>query len=500
MRHDDDAAWLREQVRRGRLDPERLALAAALGHEPSIEALDEPPPWFEPEAFFARFGREALVRVALAVAEAARLRVPDGDPEEPLLDHMLGALRAWCVEPRGTRAPDDLLGEGVMAAQERSGARQPRFWALQIAAHACGLTAGEASLMDPISSWPSRLGLTSEAVLAAARADVVPWALGGEDPVARRLADAGARLDAHAARWRETGSDDALAAWLLARYHAGRVSAERLALAAALGHEGAALTLGRRPEGDPLDAIRRAARDAGPEALVRLALAAARSAARGATVREVEAALSAGEAWTACPCDAHRAAVVGPWRALQTLVETDGAARTAHGALRWCDAPDRPDLWPAAEDPADDEANDDLADDDGPEDEDDDTDGAFARLSSAARALAEEACDEDDDVEDEDVDALASPDDLDEVLERTSSVVRSLLDKFEQRLQPLTPGDDEHLPFVTSCLAACTNATAVALETLEASGLASDPARARLRQALRDAVAPWALGLDDLER
>ncbi|MCO5166705.1 MAG: hypothetical protein M9894_10105 [Planctomycetes bacterium] len=443
----DEAAWLRERVRLGRLDPERLALAATLGHEASIAVLGEPPPRFRPDPFFARFGREALVRVALAIAELARAQVPAGDPEEGLLDHMLHALRTWCVEPIGSASPDELTGRGIMAAEERSDSTQPRFWALHITANACGLTAtDEPHHYRPVEDFARRhLRLSRKALLFAARRDVAPWALRVEDPVAIRLGSLRSAVDALAAAWRQDRSTERLAAWLEGRQRAGRLQSERVRLAAALGHPAALLVRGQGPPTAFEPAALTAAAYAVPggyDAQVRVALAAARfarSTAPGRRLEAVDLALRAGEAWLACPCEAHREEAAARWRDLNArrAATTTPTRRAVREALRWCvtsEADGRPNRYPAP----------------------DSRESAMERME---RHLAAE----------------------------------------RRRSEPLPPGVEDDLPLFRSCQAACTNALTFAMQALEQRGHSPDAARERLRQALRDAVAPWALGLADVE-
>lgn len=121
-----EVAWLQERVRAGLLARDRLELAARLGHGPSRAVLGggrfRP---VRPGELFERWGREAMVRVALTLAERARTRFPQDDPEEARLDAILSATQRWCVAP----TPDDVPPEPrTSGARATRGGSAPCRW------------------------------------------------------------------------------------------------------------------------------------------------------------------------------------------------------------------------------------------------------------------------------------------------------------------------------------------------------------------------------------
>ncbi len=108
------------------------------------------------------------------------------------------------------------------------------------------------------------------------------------------------------------GDSTAEAAALVRRLRAGDLDEERLRLAALVGDPAARLALGRDAPAVPPTpaALARALRAFGAEALVRATVVAARAMAATADPRfwdlsRARAAITAAEAWLACPCDAH---------------------------------------------------------------------------------------------------------------------------------------------------------------------------------------------------
>lgn len=95
---EDEAAWLREQVRHGDLPAERLRLAAYLGHEPALRVAGDAGviavgDWLGP---LGEHGREACVRVGLAAARAGRLALA-AEPARAVIE----AAEAWLICPCG---------------------------------------------------------------------------------------------------------------------------------------------------------------------------------------------------------------------------------------------------------------------------------------------------------------------------------------------------------------------------------------------------------------
>ncbi len=144
--------------------------------------------------------------------------------------------------------------------------------------------------------------------------------------------------------YQETGDVSAEARLLLERVRAGLLALERLELAGTLDYEPAVLALGRQtgPRShsmrDVLERLERFPR----EVTVRALLAAARAvAARWVPHPPNEAALAASEAWLACPCDDHRAALeptLVPELPLRTRLVVDRALGREPQA--------RHDAWP----------------------------------------------------------------------------------------------------------------------------------------------------------
>lgn len=118
----DEARWLTEEVRAGRLERERLVLAAYLGHPPALGALGLEAAedvdashemllrWL---GALDRGGRRALVAAAVNVLRARFVDVPS--PRARLAE-VLGLLEAY------RDAPSDETGAAVIAIEPRLGA------------------------------------------------------------------------------------------------------------------------------------------------------------------------------------------------------------------------------------------------------------------------------------------------------------------------------------------------------------------------------------------
>lgn len=118
----DEARWLTEEVRAGRLEAERLALAAYLGHAPALgalglasaEAVDAPPErlvrWLT--------GLDRDGRLALVTAAVATLRARFGDVPSPRarLAQVLDLLEAYCDGPSDERGAAVIAVEPQLAA------------------------------------------------------------------------------------------------------------------------------------------------------------------------------------------------------------------------------------------------------------------------------------------------------------------------------------------------------------------------------------------------
>jgi len=221
---EDEAAHLRERLRRGAVDRRRLEVAAYLGHAGARSALERPPPVGVPQAGLQAWligliglERDVVTRAlrgatrslvtALAGAEVPRERI--GGRDAALVDaevprERIGGRDAALAAARGALAAvDERLAGGGDAAALRDACR--RSWSLVVAeqahgevAHASALVAAEALAGreglaggPPVLSGPTteRLVRWSELVQSAdlvssrglydaARLELLDWALG----------------------------------------------------------------------------------------------------------------------------------------------------------------------------------------------------------------------------------------------------------------------------------------------------------------------------------
>lgn len=211
----DRARLLVERVRAGALTPERLQLAAALGHRLACMALGrEPARANDPGALLAPFealGPEARARLALAAARLALSR-PAPSAGEDDLPRVHAALTAWVRSGRRTPGPVEprrllvsvkfsravppgyrtcyLDGENLSRHLARvvrdgpgghedllrvvSGARR---WATRDVA-ALARERG-----DWVEWWAEAGPVAGKAVVDALRGEVAPWAVGDADPL-----------------------------------------------------------------------------------------------------------------------------------------------------------------------------------------------------------------------------------------------------------------------------------------------------------------------------
>ncbi|MGE0713258.1 MAG: hypothetical protein AB7N76_35990 [Planctomycetota bacterium] len=148
---EDEEAWLRARLREGALSPERLELAAFLGHGPARAALglEGPAPELPLVTWAARladFGQEATVRASLAAGRATLARRPD---LEPIAGFVLDAVARWLAAPGPETARDaevagDLAGLGLEPGDEE--ALEP-YWAWR--ASGGGSPRGDCASGDP---------------------------------------------------------------------------------------------------------------------------------------------------------------------------------------------------------------------------------------------------------------------------------------------------------------------------------------------------------------
>jgi len=112
-------------------------------------------------------------------------------------------------------------------------------------------------------------------------------------------------------RWKETGSVEDEARYLLERVRVGDLEREKLALAAYCGHEGARIALGDDAPNRPsdLEEWARGLGTWGKEICVRLAIVVARRAQVDETPENLatlaSTAIASAEVWLECPCDSH---------------------------------------------------------------------------------------------------------------------------------------------------------------------------------------------------
>lgn len=194
---DDEARLLQALVRAGRLDPERVRLAATLGDEAARRVSPvEPAPslraWIDRAvsshwpvaAAGTPLGWQVAVRLALAAAHALRASL---SPFGAGSDEALRAAEDWCLCPCLACA---------RRAAEQTGDLPGLTWAYDVAAW---LAAGggvdrrslrPADLSTPLAevcgAWARDLGGADRAQ-ARLMAELVPWALGRGDAVRARV-------------------------------------------------------------------------------------------------------------------------------------------------------------------------------------------------------------------------------------------------------------------------------------------------------------------------
>jgi len=157
LARDDDlgtrARLLRERARQGRLDPDRLRLAAWVGDPAALAAVEgetPPDPGADPRAWaagLAGFGPRAWARVVLALARTLRRRLPAGGWTGDVLERLREAVDAAL---------------GVLEAGEAGPepARRAAFDALRAAEGAFWVERFEADPVDPASVRVVTGGLT----------------------------------------------------------------------------------------------------------------------------------------------------------------------------------------------------------------------------------------------------------------------------------------------------------------------------------------------------
>jgi hypothetical protein len=195
---DDEVAFLREQVRAGALANDRLELAAYLGHEAATrawggdpgrpEADDQRPlervtRWVEG---LKRWGEEALWRAGAAVVRAIPIYADRFDGPDDRLLEVMDRVEDWILAPdEARRAAVDggpaLLAAAVEQAWGAAACANTTHWL-------CRSVSEEGFAADHTRALVAEAGheLRPLQIERAVRDELVPWALGREDPLLER--------------------------------------------------------------------------------------------------------------------------------------------------------------------------------------------------------------------------------------------------------------------------------------------------------------------------
>lgn len=178
----DEAAYLRERLRRGSLDRDRLAIAAWLGHQPARELAPQPslvpPSLIERVVGLGRWGGPHLVvrAVSLAVADAVT-----GAELSPQDAQALDACAQWVADP--ATVPAELLQRTACgAAATCAGGIGPVLSLVQATGRLQAVSVVLLREVLGVDVDPTRS--VSRACAAAAWS---AWCAGNEDPVERGL-------------------------------------------------------------------------------------------------------------------------------------------------------------------------------------------------------------------------------------------------------------------------------------------------------------------------
>lgn len=187
----DEAAYRRERVRAGELAGPRLDLAAHCGHPAARQVIGggwpaQLHPWVHG---LRRWGPEALVRAAVAAARfvyphwSAGLHGPrDGEwVTEALRAAEEAVLRPAAIDRKTLQRH----GQEASLATSESDVE----FGVEAAADCCALAIKVLLDPTPETAWECVRAASGaepeEEVLQAVQDELVPWALGGEDPLAR---------------------------------------------------------------------------------------------------------------------------------------------------------------------------------------------------------------------------------------------------------------------------------------------------------------------------
>lgn len=246
---DDEARYLAEALRVGRLPRARLEVAAYLRHGPARAALgDAAPagdhvPWAAWAAAVDDDGRRALVRALVAAARAGLSAAPEADPAA---SRACDLLEAWPAAPAAEQARalrearDALRVERDALAGRGEVERAYLGWSLR-----------EACLLA-LAPDPESAGAALRRVAHAARRGALPWPAALRAVVEPVLAWALGPGHVYAPRGPDTA--DEAGAYLRARLRLGDVPQSRLALAAYAGDAAAAVALAPSPA-PPADVV-----------------------------------------------------------------------------------------------------------------------------------------------------------------------------------------------------------------------------------------------------
>lgn len=194
---DDEAALLRERLRRGLTDEARLTVAARLGHAAAAAVLGPraPGPGHTDErlrlaaldAAIARVGQEARVRAAVALARR-RVRAWGHAGTSGTRADRANLLQALQAAEDWVRCP---CADHALRADHVAEQAGPAVWKLRARTQRSAYFAVIAAEAAALPSNRPALRLEDAAdeaddVRAALRRELVPWLLGHADPLATR--------------------------------------------------------------------------------------------------------------------------------------------------------------------------------------------------------------------------------------------------------------------------------------------------------------------------
>jgi hypothetical protein len=340
---EDEAAFLRENLRAGLTDRARLGVAATFGHAPAREVFGESAGVHLLRSFSLHLQRQVFARMALSVIERVRGTAMDAREDVQLVEHAIAVLRRWCLCPCEEHATGSVGADRNATTVARAAGLNDRDITSALA-HL--VSAGcEVITADHPAEVFERAGESIETLMSANAAndpygvELIPWALGRADPLRDRI-EADERI-AHALEmtWRESGRAEDGAAFLRTCVVARGLHPERIELASLLGDPAAGLARGHVQVAD--EDWPGAFGVYGREAAVRVSVAAGRCALGVQSNPDASKGLDMATSWLACPCAEHLADVA---RAAAAMPSGDHPAlRCVREALRWA-APDTPGL------------------------------------------------------------------------------------------------------------------------------------------------------------